>query len=578
MSLLGQGRLPLRTTWTRAINDLYKPIIPEATDVVSTAIKDYVLGRQTEMDLRYWDGTQWVYPTYFQKLVNRVDDRWPNPTKPDTLSDAVNEMATNRPWVEPPVGGDLVAGQALIATGNGLEVEQKLVQFEDVSMVRYVGEQPGDYLPSEMQACLDSLPSEANDLSSAVNPYIIKIRKMTILSNTYFPSNLVVPSVKGITIQGVGRYPGEKTPITFGKLSIYGTPIGNNTWGIKFTESLTVPLTSRFIRFRDIELRAYCTVESDWTSSEYNIIVVDRTSSNATAHQVILDNAEVTQNIRASLSAKTARNFYFTNSNALSAPVYLAMSITKESSLGVNATNQLMTFKAITTDGNVVFSAFSASDDTIKTLSVTVSILTPPTLLFDFTSYDGATNYQLTLNRIKFSFYFARETTAYFSPEITFFDFRRLSTNFGGNYLHLLMSNCSAYLEAGDTTTVYNFDKTTIVKLRSYYSTVRIVGMYVKNGGFGTFSGTPILLQTTNNPVILDSNVLDGSRIISSGVIQQQGSESKGQLTSNNIIRDEKQLFDATARIAGKQYLTQSPLPPAAPRPGDLWIETTEQY
>ena len=76
----------------------------------------------------------------------------------------VNNEMPKRPWTAVPIDGNLEAGQALVATGVGMETVQKLVQTQNPIMVRYVGDEPGDY--ATVAAALDSLPYGASNLVS----------------------------------------------------------------------------------------------------------------------------------------------------------------------------------------------------------------------------------------------------------------------------------------------------------------------------------------------------------------------------------------------------------------------------
>lgn len=90
--LTGKGRLPLRSNWCRDIKSLYQPIIPESTSVISTIVADFMLGRNTAVTLKWWDGEAWVEPTFYQKLLNPNPAHWATGT-PTSLSEAVNRLA-----------------------------------------------------------------------------------------------------------------------------------------------------------------------------------------------------------------------------------------------------------------------------------------------------------------------------------------------------------------------------------------------------------------------------------------------------------------------------------------------------
>lgn len=584
MSLLGQGRMPLRTTWTRAINDLYKPIIPEATDVVSAAIKDYVLGRQTEMDLRHWDGERWVYPTFFQKLVDRVDDRWPNVVKPDTLSDAVNEMATNRPWVTPPVGGNLTGGQALVATGNGLEVEEKLVQFQDPLMVRYVGTQPGDY--ATFAEAVASLPKFENDLSSSSaltnRMYVIYLR-----DTATFDSGLVIEGINGISIIGLSSFPGRM-------ISLHNNNNPTNaTFGLRYTPNTVSggsETTGRLL-FNNVQLimnNVGTRVIPDNSDTEYNLLELSSTVKNA---YLDFNESYVYASVVAAhtfSTPKTIRGIYFTGTmEAGYMGIYGDVKFHYQRSINHGTYGADICTYIFCESGTpllIIRSMYHGLPEYgLKTKSGKLSL----------TNLSGPNWNKVTMLRIKdstSSIVYAKifdniqcySELAYTAgvinnTAVSFIEFSNvqpdilhftnitvsISSTSIGNIIDLSNVSVFSTLESANKSIYASFDNV-LVKLPSRVN----------------LTGSPSLLKCIDGEVRIANSSLAGFKVVVLGNAKVFDSSSPAHdlLTSNNIRRDESQLFATASRTNGKQFIAQQALPPVAPQPGDLWIETTEQY
>jgi len=69
MSLIGKGRLPLRSNWGSDIRSLYQPIIPGSTNILALANTSFMLGRNTSVNIKWWSGEAWVYPPFLQKFL-----------------------------------------------------------------------------------------------------------------------------------------------------------------------------------------------------------------------------------------------------------------------------------------------------------------------------------------------------------------------------------------------------------------------------------------------------------------------------------------------------------------------------
>lgn len=89
--LTGKGRLPLRSSWCSSVSLLYQPIISGSSADIKTAVTDFALGRNTAVNLKWWNGESWEYPVFYQKLLNPNPTHWA--TTPATLSEAVNRLA-----------------------------------------------------------------------------------------------------------------------------------------------------------------------------------------------------------------------------------------------------------------------------------------------------------------------------------------------------------------------------------------------------------------------------------------------------------------------------------------------------
>lgn len=69
MALTGKGRLPLKSSWCRDVRSLYQPIIPGSTNIVALATTSFALGRNTNVNIKWWSGDAWVYPPFLQKFL-----------------------------------------------------------------------------------------------------------------------------------------------------------------------------------------------------------------------------------------------------------------------------------------------------------------------------------------------------------------------------------------------------------------------------------------------------------------------------------------------------------------------------
>lgn len=573
----GQGRLPLRSSWGGSYTNLYKPIIPGSTDVVALAIKDFVLGRKTELELRHWDGTQWFYPTMYQKLVDPVADRWPN-TVPNILSDAVNEMAANRPWIEPPVGGNLTGGRALVATGNGLEVEEKLVEFQDPTMVRYVGEEPGDY--ATFEEAIASLPTGANDLSSSSKYYVIYFRELVAVHR--YLAGAITINVHSLHLCGLPESDKNK------KISL--TPLDdtslNATFGLK--HAYTGGVSQPRLTFTNMQLGTTMNYGIPLTSgSEFNSLEIE---INGTGLILTFNTSDFYFRITPvaiSTIPKAFRAIYV--KCAPTSTLYFITTGMNKFTYYRNAgtiTNDLGTYNFYDSQGYTHLLGGAYNEYNLKTticrntLSAISGVGWGALTFFTIKRNSTSSAYWFTLDDfVCYSEYTWVSNVVNRSGPLTFFNIEDVAqVKCQLNKLELIIASTTLgnLIDISNLTVV----KTGLTSGFNSFAYITFNDVSVKSAFGCTIFGKAYLLQCVNGAVNITNSALAGLTVksLGSAIVTMAGSPNSNQLTAGNITRDEAQLFATASRTTGKQFIAQQPLPPASPQPGDLWIETTEQF
>lgn len=474
----------------------------------------------------------------------------------DNFVDFVNNEMPKRPWAPVPLSGSLTAGQALIATGVGMEVEQKLVQFQDPLMVRYVGEQPGDY--TTLASALASLPYGVDDLSNSYNYYMVYVRH-TATGAARQESGGILIQAKFVSIIGLSTAQRAQAGLTYPTITLTDKSLG---FGIKHS-----PFTlsnSGSLKLKDIRINASGSPTYPVTTPRYDLIEMYTTTG---INRLILENVylQFSASLAGAIPESTEVNLIYVSVTSTG-----IMEVVCDSGASTLILNIHSSFNAL------AIAVLKYSSDSVGQVQFTVSdIAIGSTINVTHGNLNGAPAQSYIWLRGNSSFYSISNVYFYFMPggttnnrRMTLFNLFhadavvditnvRITQRLNGAYF----TNISGYslIECPGRLTVKAVNCT------------HIITVIVSSGGI---YGNMAVAKNTDAIVIIAGCALPNmvaSQNSSIGFSYSIPSDAEDAV----IDKIAKKIDD---RSNGKNYLTQSPLPPAAPQSGDLWIETTEQY
>lgn len=439
-----------------------------------------------------------------------------------------------------PLSGNLPAGRAMVSTGVGLNTEPKLVQTQDPLLVRYVGTQPGDY--ADLKLAIESLPVGVADISTQDNPYRIYVRQ----SMDDQPSG-IVNSANNLIIEGVNDISSAAITISF--------KVDSNDYCIKTTHGTT---TNQYLHITNIELcvLANSTSANPILSTDFAILDFDDISNNTYLYM----------SSYAKLSASAASGYH---------PVDGRVSL-------ITCSNTAATNKYVL----VYFASFGATSYTLSVADGYGAILSCQD------SFLGRTTIQWPGDNSSFV---QMAATVGAGKEHKLIHVRSLVAG----ELILRLVNVQLQLSLSSTagcickfmfldtpSAIINNVVFTSFMLRlqnSINSSIQklylIGNRYNKpmKVGFYNCSDTRIGFKSVGAKAqIVDAGYLTANE--TGSFLPEVDMSQVGHLdeTTQQAVSAYKMSNIVVPRVACKT--TQSPLAPAAPQAGDLWIETTEQY
>jgi len=495
----------------------------------------------------------------------------------------VNNELPKRPWTPVPLSGSLVAGQALVATGVGMEVEQKLVQFQDPLMVRYVGDQPGDY--ATFEEALASLPSDAGDLSTNSNPYTIYFRGS--ISHLFAPG-IIINGIRGLLLYGIPIQEGGMVTLSCDENTT------DSPFGIKFISDLS----SSYLYLTNLNFGigsvTYAVPQHD--GIDFNLLEFESTSSYICA--LLLNNTNVVLGLSVSrftptLPKKVSAIYAYTTASSGAALYVRVFNKSKfhllrssAKALGSDLAHYVFLDSAENSYINIQnyfatspTTGYKASND-VLTLHCAAPTGWGPAIMLRLRWQGSSVSYWDVLGNIVCHAEYNYTASIVNDASIAFMQLYDY-----GQPRKVNIPDLKIYVSSSSTSNSFNLSNLVILDsslgpVKTAYLNIDSATLFLPTAGAGAIGGKPVFARCVNGTIDITNSSIGNSDIIVLGSAKVFGAiiKDRSLLIADNISRDEKQITTIESRTNGKQYLTQSPLAPVAPQPGDLWIETTEQY
>lgn len=454
--------------------------------------------------------------------------------------DNVNAELPNRPSIPVPPGGALTAGMAMIATGVGMGLTQKLVEFQNPLLVRYVGDQVGDY--ADLKLAIESLPVGVNDISTKEDPYRIYVRK----SINDHPSG-IVNSANSLIIEGVNTIDTPSITISF--------KVDNNDYCIK---TIHGSASLQYLHLISIQLKVLANSFSNTIlSTDFSILDFSDIAENTWFYMSF--NAKLYLTATTGYHQADGKLSLITCSNTATTNKYFLMNFAL---FGVTS------YYLFVTDGyGAILSCrdsflgvngiYSPTDNSSSTyISATIGGAKEHRLIHAKSYSSGTSIYKFINMQVNISI----SSTTSGTCKFLFLDtpnglkhnvvFASMQYNNGtlsnDRKIYLVHNKYNKPIEVG----FHNCSDMRTVNYSSFGTKAKIV-----DAGYLTVTESGSFLPT-----------IDMSQVAHLDPTTQQAVSSYAM--SNTV----------THRAEGKTYSTQSPLPPVSPKPGDVWIMTKEQY
>lgn len=486
-----------------------------------------------------------------------------------------------------PLSGNLPAGMAMVSTGTGLNTEPKLVTTFDATYTRIVGTDPGDY--ATIADALASLPAGLNDLTLVTtNPsYVIYLRANQKFVSYNMDPGTVLPDVCRLAfkllapdtyLSGAGiLFPPTSTITSFGMKfrgnSIsYGTTIPNS---LSFDNvSVTMIASTTTIVDDGVDVAAILVELANSSQGLYNI--------NYYSSTMTLSLLGITLTI-----PKTIRHTYITSPNGAYATPRISMMGPSRLSVSNGSGAVSIGVKAIGIDSDKYYdfylgdlSAVSAKTPALPAFSVTATSNLEATLVnntISDTYGNDAQTYRLLLN-CHIAITYGYNAGVVNNAKMTIFRFAKRS----GPTVDL--SNTYIQISSYNTNNIIQLDNLTILDLiNDTPISVNVDGCASASPTFQSIPGSKIggkftLVKMIHGWLRIANSALTncGYKILGNTQVLVDGSDGVGNLIGNNLSDNIATTNQLVNRVANKT--TQSPLAPAAPQPGDLWIKVKEQY
>lgn len=491
----------------------------------------------------------------------------------------VNNEMPKRPWIPVPVGGNLEAGQALVATGVGMETVQKLVQFRDADLVRYIGSEPGDY--ATIALALASLPSGVNDLSNANEPYEILIRPYASPVTCYIEKGTVFPDVNCIRFAPAVLTTSQSTVI----IMTTGTLV-NDPFYIKWRANPT-NTASAYIMFQDVAITTLISptfVADDGV--DFDAILIERTVTNK-SYQIFFNSSASSMTISGTYTiAKKFTNVRFLNTvGGAQANVYFACYYSNHFTITQTSTNVLpsgstVRFLRSDTGLDLILYQNGASMDlnALKTgpLRFSISVNNGVSVVFFDFEYGGldATSFRSFMSSI-INIQFNYTAGVVNKAQVTMFRMLLRDT------ASPLLTSCIVKFASAHTSGIFDISNVIIwdmIGTARHNVLINNCSSLFPTMFEGSFGGRGTFLRFINGVCRVTGSALYNMDIksLGNGAILQDGSDFNGNLIGKNLDNNIDTTNYLVDRVANK--ITQSPLAPVTPQPGDLWLVTEEQY
>lgn len=486
-----------------------------------------------------------------------------------------------------PVSGNLPGGMAMVSTGVGLNTEPKMVTTFDPLYTRIVGTNSGDY--ATIADALASLPSGLNDLTAVTSTtarYIIYLRANGSSAPHLMNSGTILPDVSRL----VFRLLAPETYQSSALISLFSA--GANTFGMKFRGNTVLYATNignelTFDGVSVITINNGSSMVDD--GQDYAAVSVEIQNSSQGSFNVYYNNAQVVASIGAFVYTlpKTIRHTYITYPNgAYSVPRVNILGMTRISA--VNATSAVSVgIKIIMFDSDKYYNFYLADLSSITRntpLLPSINVAATSNLeviminnaVADSYGNDAQTYRILLNNYISISYGYVAGIVN--NAKITIFRFSKTS---GPN---LDLTNLIVRISSYNTNNIIQLTNLTILELCNtnpiavnidHCSVMHSTMISIPDGKIG---GKFTLVKMINGWLRISNSALTncGYKILGNTQVTVDGSDGVGNLIGNNLEDNIATTNQLVNRVANKT--TQSPLPPVAPQPGDLWIKVKEQY
>ena len=479
----------------------------------------------------------------------------------------VNNELPKRPWMPVPISGSLTPGKVMQATGIGMELEERTIIGE--SMTYVVGDDPATSDFQSIQAAIDAIPQ---GVASINRPWTIKLNPSS--SSTFYDQtqpiviNVGTTKMTGLVIQHVQDIDWNNTT---GYATINFKPADDATVKKSFFHIINDGSGTNFsLTLRNVNcqyLISATNLFSRCNSSEFSMICFKKGISTA---QVFIRIEKALLSIIDMDPATLVKDLYICrlDTDGIIGGIDFNLYSNQSTVINQKTSSALSTVTGINT---ILPFHEGCTQSGVVTILESIFGLSPQSnTAKTFIEFRPSSNFvAITITKSRFNISFLIASMPNVNMTVL-----KISGSYYSNPVFedniLLLS--SGYIVAFDVSKITIIDATNtnyaIISTKRTDVRTTVLTLANKLTLFALRGG--VAESTYDN--LKSTKIESGTASIKINGIMDD------QIYSDGIRRDEKHLFDATTRSNGKRFITQSPLPPVAPQPGDLWLVTEEQY